>query len=230
MSKTTKHVLGNQRGRIGNIVGRVVDGIQLYSAYSGCGHDKQSPKQMAHRKRFGIVAGLAYSLDGAVWVGLAHAASLKPMTSQRNIFIKKNIRCVEYDIATETVTVDYESLVVAEGPVPELPFSAAAFDVAGKVSVTFPTTTDSDMGLLAEDRVYVAVYSPVLKKGMLAIAERSDGSATLTLPANWSGKTVHVWGFVRTSVEESTHFDTVGIILNPGDCSPSSYLGSGTIG
>lgn len=230
MAKTTKHVLGNQRGRIGNVVGRVVDGIQLYSAYSDSSHDKQSPKQVAHRKRFSIVAGLAYSLDGAVWVGLAHAASLKPMTSQRNIFIKKNMRYVEYDIGTETATVDYESLVVAEGPVPVLSFSAAAFDVASKVSVTFPTTTDSDMGLLAEDSVYVVVYSPVLKKGALAIAARTDGSATLTLPTDWSGKTVHVWGFVRTSVEENTSFDTAGIILHPGDCSPSAYLGSGTVG
>ena len=35
MSKNSKNILGNQQGKIGNIVGRVVNGVQIYSAYGG---------------------------------------------------------------------------------------------------------------------------------------------------------------------------------------------------
>ena len=35
MSKTSKNILGDQRGKIGKVVGRVVAGEQIYSAAPG---------------------------------------------------------------------------------------------------------------------------------------------------------------------------------------------------
>ena len=44
-----------------------------------------------------------------------------------------------------------------------------------------------------------------------------------------TGKTVHPWGFVRTSVEEPTVIENYGLTLRPNDCSTSAYLGTGTV-
>ena len=42
MSKTSKNILGDQRGKIGKVVGRVREGEQMYSAAPGPrGTDKQ---------------------------------------------------------------------------------------------------------------------------------------------------------------------------------------------
>lgn len=52
MAKTSKNVLGDQRGRIGKVVGKVIDGVQMYSAHTDAVKNPRSEKQIAHRARF----------------------------------------------------------------------------------------------------------------------------------------------------------------------------------
>ena len=137
MSKNSKNILGNQQGKIGNIVGRVVNGVQIYSAYGGKGHDPRTPKQIATRAKFSAITLLSNILCGPIAVGFRRTAAAVPMTSPRNIFVKRNFALMQYDAETGIVTPDYEHIVVSDGRVLSVAFATPSFAEAASITVTF---------------------------------------------------------------------------------------------
>lgn len=228
MSKTSKNILGDQRGKIGKVVGKVVDGVQMYSAYTESVRNPRTAKQIAHRARFATAIAIGKAMKGAINVGLKNIAANRKLQSAFNVFIHENMPHITYNPETGVTTPDYAHITMAEGDTPHVSFGALSFSEALTVSVTF--TGNSDIpGANDDDSVYLLVYAPALGRSMMTIAARSTGSVSVTLPATWAGETVHVWGFVRTSVKEPTTIDTYGITLRPDGCSESSYLGSGMV-
>lgn len=228
MSKTSKNVLGDQRGKIGKVVGKVVDGVQMYSAHTDAVNNPKTPKQIAHRARFAAAVAMGKAMKGAIKIGLRDAAAKRKLNSAFNIFVKRSLRQMTYDAGTGVVTTDYQHVEIAEGETPFVTFTGVTFNEALKVTVTYSGNGDIP-GALADDSVYVVIYAPALGGSMMAMAARSAGTMTVELPAVYGGETVHVWGFVRTAVEEVVHVETYGIILKPGECSGSSYVGTGTV-
>lgn len=228
MAKTSKNVLGDQRGRIGKVVGKVIDGVQMYSAHTDAVKNPRSEKQIAHRARFAEAIKLSKAMKGVVKIGFKQTASKQKLISPSNIFVKENKPKISYNKTTGETSVDYEHIVISEGEAPFVLFSGVTFPEALKVTASFNGCNDTP-GALADDSVYIAVYSPTLSKCMTGIGKRSDGSVTVTLPSIWAGETVYVWGFVKTSVEEEVNIDDYGITLHPNDCSNSFYIGTGTV-
>lgn len=228
MAKTSKNVLGDQRGRIGKVVGKVIDGVQMYSAHTDAVKNPRSEKQIAHRARFAEAIKLSKAMKGVVKIGFKQTASKQKLISSSNIFVKENKPKISYNKTTGETSVDYEHIVISEGETPFVMFSGVTFPEALKVTASFNGCNDTP-GALADDSVYIAVYSPTLSKCMTGIGKRSDGSVTVTLPSVWAGETVYVWGFVKTSVEEEVNIDDYGITLHPNDCSNSFYIGTGTV-
>lgn len=205
MARTTKHVLGNQRGKIGEIVGHIVDGVQIYTAHTDAVHNPRTPKQVAHRACFTAVTGLGRSLGSSIRLGFGNEAAKHKLTSPFNIFVHRNMPTSSYDPDTHTVSVNYQEVSAAFTPYSDTP------------------------GADDTDSVYLVVYIPDLGMSITAVASRLDGIVTATLPSVFGGRTAHVWGFVRTAVEESLFIEASGAILIPGECSSSFYLGTGTI-
>lgn len=228
MSKTSKNVLGDQRGKIGKVVGKVVDGVQMYSAYVESVADPRTEKQIAHRARFAAVIDLGKAMKGAVKLGYRDKAATKKLTSPFNIFVKENIGKVNYDGETAAVTVDYAHVTIADGEVPAVLFNGATFGESCQVTVAYAGQADIP-GANDDDSVYVVVYSPVLGRSTMGIGERAAGTLTVALPSEWAGEVVHVWGFVRTSAEWPRPIEAYGITITPGGCSPSAYIGTGTV-
>ena len=75
MSKTSKNVLGDQRGQIGKVVGKVVDGVQMYSAHTDSVKNPRTPKQVSHRARFSEAIRLGKAMPGALNIGLKNSAA-----------------------------------------------------------------------------------------------------------------------------------------------------------
>lgn len=228
MSRNNKNVLGNQRGKIGGIVGRVVDGVQMYSAYTDSVKNPRTRKQTAHRARFSEAVALGKVMTGMLNVGYRNTAAKQKLKSPFNLFIRENMQCFHYDEASHQVAVDYEQVRLSAGAVPKVVFGSATFTEALKVTVPFGSNMDMP-GAAEEDSVYVVVYSPELGMGAVAIAARSAETATVELPQVWGGQTVQVWGFVCTAVEASVQVPLYGITLRPGDCSETVYVGSGEV-
>lgn len=230
MAKTSKNVLGDQSGKIGQIVGRVVNGVQVYSAYSSHTSNPRTPKQLAARARFTAVMRLAKSLNGVVNIGFRMAAAGIPMTSPTNIFTKRNNRLMQYNPETDVATPDFEHLILSEGRTPIVIFSNASFADSQLVKASITSPTGSEYGAFDNDIVYMAVYCPDNDECVLATAKRSDTTITATVPPNWVGKSVYVWGFVKSSVDETQFVDSIGVRLHVGECSPTTYIGEGEIG
>ena len=228
MSKTSKNVLGDQRGKIGKVVGKVVGGVQMYSAYTDAVANPRTEKQIAHRARFAGTIALGKTMKGAINIGLRDKASTRRLNSPLNIFVNINMPKVSYDKATGTVSVDYEHVVIAEGDVPVVAFQGVSFTEPLSVIVSYTGNNDTP-GARDDDSVYVVVYSPVLGHSIMGIGKRVAGSLTVAVPSEWGGEGVQVWGFVRSSVEEVTTVEAYGVTLKPGECSRSSYVGSGTM-
>lgn len=210
------------------MVGKVIDGVQMYSAHTDAVKNPRSEKQIAHRARFAEAIKLSKAMKGVVKIGFKQTASKQKLISPSNIFVKENKPKISYNKTTGETSVDYEHIVISEGEAPFVLFSGVTFPEALKVTASFNGCNDTP-GALADDSVYIAVYSPTLSKCMTGIGKRSDGSVTVTLPSIWAGETVYVWGFVKTSVEEEVNIDDYGITLHPNDCSNSFYIGTGTV-
>lgn len=229
MAKTNKNILGDQSGKIGKVVGRVINGIQVYSAYNNHISNPRTPKQLAARARFKAVQRLAKPMNGIVNIGLRLAASGKPMISPTNIFSKKNNSLMQYDASTGIVTPDYEHIILSDGRTPEVVFSNASFTESQTVKVDIASPTGAEFGAFDNDTVYVAVYCPGRDECTLGTALRTDDSVNVSVPPNWVGETVYVWGFVKTSVDEELLVEKTGVKLHPGECSNTSYVASGVI-
>lgn len=229
MSKTSKNVLGDQQGKIGKVVGHVVNGVQMYSALGRAPRNPRTPKQTAQRAKFAAVIRIAHVLAGPINIGFRQAAAAVPLTSPRNIFIKKNVANMQYNTETGVLTPDYERVVISDGHVQPVSFSSAVFTTPATVAVTFSPEVNADFGAFEQDAVYVVAYCPELLQHSKTIVHRSEGEASLSVPTSWTGKTVFVWGFVKTSVDTPSYVELSGITLKPNDCSRSSYIGTGTI-
>lgn len=228
MAKTNKNILGDQRGKIGKIVGRVVKGEQMFSAAPGRRGSEASEKQRAHRARFSAIVKMGKPLKGALKVGMKISASKRHLQSPFNLFVNRNMQHTTYDAETGLATPDYESIILAEGVVPFVTFAAPSFTEPLQVTVGFSGNGDCP-GALENDTVYVVAYCPELVQSALGLAPRSAETVSVRMPSTWSGKTVHLWGFVRTSVTMPTEIEEYGMDLVPGGCSASSYVGSGNV-
>ena len=182
MSKTSKNILGDQSGKIGKIVGRVVNGIQLYSAYSNHTSNPRTPKQIAARARFTAVTRLSKAMIGAVNIGFRLSASGVPLTSPSNIFTKRNNRLMQYDPDSGVTTPDYEHLILSEGRVPYVEFSNTSFSDSQSVKVSISSPITSDFGAYDDDTVYIVVYCPDRNECTLGTAKRPDTLVTAPVP------------------------------------------------
>lgn len=227
MSKTNKNVLGDQRGKIGKVVGRVVEGEQMYSAYSGGGKNPRTPKQVAHRSRFAAAVAMGKAMKGVLNVGLRDMAARRKLCSAYNVFVNVNMSRISYDEEHGAAVVDYASVVVSDGDVPTVTFGNAVFTEPLKVTVSYSSAEEA--GAYDDDSVYVAVYAPALGRCMMGIGTRAGGTVSVTLPQRWAGEVVHIWGCAKTKVDVPTPIEAYGIKMMPNECSRSEYIGSGTI-
>lgn len=209
------------RNKLGNAVGRKWRTLDVLAVYNGRPRNPRTVAQQSNRMKFGALANLAMSFDSAAKIGFKPQCAGTPIP-ERSMFIRKNYEFVEVQMSGGVpagCTVDYTSLVLADGALPEAQFGACSFN--DPLSVEVPMTASSEtVGALATDIVKLFVYSPEAGAGIFGDEKyRDDASAACTVPAYWNGHRVHVWGMCWGAAGTA----------NEGKVSNSRYLGSGTI-
>ncbi len=218
MATVNRGILDGFIGKVGTVVGMFWKGIPVMTGYTRSRRDKKSPSQVEQRMRFGALAQLGADVLDATLLGLRKAAAARRIT-ETNLFIRLNMPMATVT-GSGTLSVDFTGLVLAKGNLVGVSFDAPQFDTPQHVKVEFATPIESHK-THAEDEVYLFLYCPDTKSGLLSAAvKRSEGAASVEVPTQWNGLKVHVWGF------------TMGCELSerPGEASDSLYLGSGTIG
>ena len=218
MSQNFGAVLGKQSGKIGPIVGRIVNGKQFYAARPSSRKNKElSPKEKDARLKFSVLGRLGRAFRNASKLGLSGYIKAAPYRNPVSAFSKKNTDSVH--CADGIAEIEFGSIICAEGILPQVGFSAANFDEPLQVSVAFSPNSDVP-DADADDDIYLFVLEPESNQGILsAPVKRSTASIDMHLPSTWSGLTVHVYGFA-----------VAGGRNNQGLTSNSAYIGTGNVG
>ncbi len=218
MGKNVKPIFGYFSGKLGLTYGRMVHGVNLVNMMPGKVRNPRTSAQMDNRERFKTLAQLAAAFIGASNIGLKNKAKqYGPLVTICDAFMKANQGAVS--VMGGEAEVDYGSLKCALGNLPQAGFGNASFAEPSRITVTYSTSADMP-GSDAQDKVYMFVYQPDTKQGILsAPALRTTGNMDVRVPSSWTGLTVHVYGFALGDGRE-----------NKGKNSDSSYIGTGIIG
>lgn len=230
MSKNSMGYMGNQIGKLGTAVGSIFRRQQVYRAYQKFVRNPQTPSQQMGRLRFSVLSGLSRAFAPGIAIGLGNYARQRG-GHYRPTFLRLNKDAVSANSSGEVV-IDYGALIISAGSTPEVFFDRADYETPQKISVPFGANVAAG-GALASDLVYLFAFCPTLNTGILSTGTPrgdSTATATITLPVQWSGESVHLYGFLRNSLTEPTWVDSLQTTLSPGIASYSSYLGEGTIG
>jgi len=99
-----------------------------------------------------------------------------------------------------TFAIDYPNALVARGELAPALNQAAASTVAGTVVFTWDDNT-GEIGSAATDKTLLVVYNPVKNQAVTVgeLAERADGTQTITVPDSFSGDLVQCYiAFIDT--------------------------------
>jgi hypothetical protein len=216
MAKVCIGILDGFIGKVGTVVGSFWKGLPVMRAYKRLVSDRNSEAQKLVRTRFGAINKLAGACLTAIRIGLQELAMRKRIT-ETDVFVQENWERVQAS-APGTVVIDYTTLVIADGNLPEASFGAPSFAEPLEVNVTMSDTSDI-IGADSHDIVHLFVYCPDASAGIMGESvTRSDETIKAMVPAYWNGMQVHVYGFAVGDGPK-----------NKGQISKSRYLGSGTI-
>lgn len=218
MGKYKQGILGPFMGKVGQVIGRVWNGIYYMAAVPSAVKNPNTNLQRRVRARFAKLGRMAQQFRSAILLGFK---GVKKMTVYDR-FVQLNWPQVTA-IGPDSVEVNYGMLQCAQGKLAGIVFGAVDYGETQHltISVAMDGTSGSGMGADADDDVYLFAYCPDLEIGTLsAPVKRSATAVTLSLPNNWDGQTVHVYGFARSSAANA---------MGPDICSDSAYCGSGEI-
>ena len=223
MSKNVAGILGNQYGKIGPVVARKFREENVYSKYQPNVSNPNTEDQQTHRARFKSLSELSHAFACGARMGFVAAVKGTNM-SPRNMFQKLNFPNVTAS-GPDSVVIDYTAIQVAKGGLSPVAFQAPQFDTPNTVEIDWEGE-GAPCQTTANDKVYIVVHCPDAKATVVSqpIARGMD-SASVSVPSYWNGMKVHVYGFVRNDGPVNTEFG-----IPTGECSDSSYCGTGTIG
>ena len=232
MAKQTDGINGGYRGRVGSAVGYMWRGQWCVRSMPRFFHDAKTDSQLEQRALFKATVAFAGRVKEVLRTGL-HQPALDVHKTECNYFLKINKGCFGIEngeLRTEneaTLVVDYPSLVVSEGPVapvgfgsvaPTPPFGHPSLEGGdGATQVTAAST--SHLSALtfhldknpehrranADDKVFVALFCAETGEAMLSLpAYRRSKAITVTLPDEWVGTEVHLYGFVQDNAARTS--------------------------
>jgi hypothetical protein len=152
----------------------------------------RTPDQVNQRSKFAIMVAESRKVLGMVKVSYQNKALTM---SAFNAFIKENIKTAIVGIPG-SYAIDYSLLVVSRGPLYAAPSILAGNDLASKVKRTWAPPIDP-LDPINNDQMYAASYNEDKNEWLFGktITTREMGTDQQTVPAAWTGDTVHVYTF-----------------------------------
>lgn len=208
MGKCYQGVFGNWQKKVGNVVGRIVNGMNVYSIYQPNVSNPNTTPQKITRTKFTLLCKFFATLDTICTFGFKASKGNGTWLSRA---IKVNFKD-GVDGTFPNLTLNYSKIIISEGSV-DLPYGINAQVQGTDLSISW--TDNSGIGnALETDKVMFAIYNPTKKQSIVVsdAADRSTRQATYSLPTAWVSDSVEGYLAVRRAEGE--------------ECSMTYYLGS----
>jgi hypothetical protein len=218
------------RGTVGTVIGYQWRGRWCLRARPRQVRNPRTAGQRAARGLFSLVSQLASRFAPVLRIGL-HGEAVKAHRTECNHFMSVNNPC--FALEGGRLAVDYEGLVIAQGPVAPVGFSVlseqcSVFSEAtqgGHVSqlntkhltlntITIPFEKNPQhLRADGDDQVYLYAWCAALDEGVLSVPScRRCRRAEIALPAQWAGNEVYLYGFVKDYAGRASDSVCLGVL------------------
>lgn len=191
MGTFKKGILGGLSGKVGNVVGGNVRGTDYLRSLPTGNTNANTILQQTQRMKFAAVINFLRPMKDIVRIGFKPEAG---KLSGFNVAMSYNFHQAlvgDYDQGFE---MNYEKVLIARGELPTIEGATIESTVARQLDLTWE---DNSAESLAgpEDALYVGIYNADQRIGQARInpAQRAVGSASILLPATYSGETIHCY-------------------------------------
>lgn len=193
MGKAFQGVYGSFMGKVGNVVGRVRQGVQIYAIYQPNVANPRTADQMLVRAKFALLSRFCSRLLSVINVGFASLDGYRygtPYSSALGFNFKES----PFSGSTaSSVALDYSKLYISEGQLDN------PLNCTGSLDANDFTASWSDNSGLgnasAADEIYCVVYNPTTSTFVQGKSLRQERSVTIALPSSWSGDAVEAYVF-----------------------------------
>ena len=205
-----KGILGGFSGKVGTVIGASWKGIAYMRSLPQKVKNPRTEPQMMQRTKFAIALNFLKPMNGLLrtgWKMYAHRQS--PINAAMSYTIANAITGTfpDYAIDASKVFISRGSLTPAH--------NATATAAAGR-TVNFAWSDNSGSSVAKQtDKAMLAVVNPAKSEAVFnaAGAERTAGTQSVTLPADWVGATVMAYiGFISEDGKEVANSVYLGSI------------------
>lgn len=208
MAKCVDDIRGKIVGRYGDGVGYLWKGKQCFRAYVAHIAYPDTPSQKSERDWFVSMVRFASKATAALKLGFRESAEQAQM-SEGNYFVRRNKPFFHHKDGA--LSVDYQSLVIAEGEASDVYFDKPVFEEKEIVEVAFERNSRL-LRPAGDDKVYVYFYNADLEEGYLAAPVlRRSKKVRVQLPEQWASCEVHVYGFVVDRMGRASNSTYIGV-------------------
>ena len=182
-------ILGGFSGKVGPVIGSSWKGKAVMRAIALSYNDANSEAQQQQRAKFGLVSKFISSVTGFTSVGFKSQAVGMTEANAAMMFNLPEVISGTWP----SYTIDYSKALLSKGNV-DLPYAPQASVTGTDLELSW--TDNSGIGnALSSDYINVIAYNKDRNQSVCDIDSKSRNarSATLSLPATWTGDTIHVY-------------------------------------
>lgn len=195
MGKANQGIFGGWTKKVGNVVGRIVQGQNVYSIYQPNVSNPRTEEQQQNRAKFTLLSRFMSAMLPALRLGFRNLDGYERGSAYS--------AALGYNSKLNIVTgvyPNYEILVnkavISEGSV-ALPYDPSGSFADGEYTATW--ADNSGQGdAEASDIAVVVAYNQQRKVCVVGVqtAKRSDRSAKVSIPTEWTGDTGNAYLFM----------------------------------
>lgn len=177
-------------GKVGNVVGASWKGIDYLRALPSQVANPRTEAQMTSRTKMSLVVKFLRSCTALVRIGFkGFAVKMSAFNAAASYNLQQAITGVY-----PALEIDYPQVLVSRGTLAEASSPSATSAVAGVIDFSWQNVL-SALNSSDNDEAMLLAYNPAKGTSVykLAAAARIDESATLEVPADWSGDTVECY-------------------------------------
>lgn len=190
MGTIKQGILGDFSGKVGTVIGGTWKGIGYMRAMPTHVANPQTDAQLAQRDKVKVTMAFLQPLTQYIRTGWRqYAVKMTAMNAAFSYTIKNALQGTY-----PNYTIDYPNALVAKGNLPPALNAAVTSTVAGTILFSWDDNSTEE-GASTFDKNQLVVYDPVKNQAVTfnGLAERADGTQSVTVPHSFSGDLVHCY-------------------------------------